>query len=165
MLRIPSRSFMDKSGHLNLSRVYLQDLQCGADPSTVQPPIMTEALREWMQDVMCFIFRPEVLATRKHKTPPYIRSIYCASEACAIVKCYEDDPRCSYNGVEDMSLANFGMEPGMTWESLMSGTSTAAPSVAQSSPLWNAPHIYQRTSGFYMNPQDSLLLKEALQVG
>lgn len=39
--------------------------------------------------------------------PPGIKTIECAMEICAFIKCYADDPHCSHE-VEDLSLLSFG---------------------------------------------------------
>ncbi len=75
--------------------------------------VMVDVLRDWVEALLTFptqhmAQKPGIESKIKYKMPPGIKSIDCSMVACAIVKCYADDPQCGYGAYVDQGLVNFG---------------------------------------------------------
>lgn len=69
-----------------------------------------DVLKDWMEQLATWTQQHRQqdapLAYKpKYRLLPRVKSIECVSEACAIVKCYEDDPSCFYGAYEDEAVA------------------------------------------------------------
>ncbi len=75
--------------------------------------VIIDAIKDWIEGLLTNYFqtmeqKAELAYEIKHKMPPGIKSISCANCACAVVKCFADDPECDYGARVDHSLVNYG---------------------------------------------------------
>ena len=92
---------------------FIEDLLVSRGPAWVdgdQQHVMADVIKDWIEHLM--VGEPKWSSgsipvshyDSKFASPPGIKSIDCFLSACAIIKCYDDDDRCHYQGINNQLL-------------------------------------------------------------